>query len=62
MTLLIFRASGKMPVENDVEIILLKGTRIKSGISLRSLTGILCGPVDLFSKLEIISSISSLDV
>ena len=36
-----------------------KGTRIRSGINLSSLIGILTGPVDLYSKDLIISRTSS---
>ena len=36
-----------------------KGTRIRSGINLSSLIGILTGPVDLYTKDLIISSTSS---
>ena len=37
-------------------MILHNGTKIKSGINLSSLIGILTGPVDLFSKYLIILS------
>ena len=58
----IFSESGNFSVENDILIILQRGTRIKTGISFRSLIGILCGPVDLSSRFLIILSTSSLDM
>ena len=39
----------------DTLIMLHKGTRIRSGINLNSLIGILTGPVDLYFKDLIIS-------
>jgi hypothetical protein len=49
-TLLILRASGNFPDENELLIILHRGKIIKSGIILRRLTGMLCGPADLDSN------------
>ena len=61
-TLHILRASGNSPDEKELLIILHKGKIIKSGISLRRLTGILCGPEDLVSNWFIISITSSLEM
>jgi len=41
ITLHILIASGKIPDENELLIILQSGAKIRSGISLRRLTGIL---------------------
>ena len=59
ITLTNFKRLGKTPVIKDTLIILHKGARIRSGINLSSLIGILTGPVDLYSKDIIISSTSS---
>ena len=50
------------PVSNDILIMYARGMIIKSGINGNSFRGILVGPVDLFSRELIMSSISSLDM
>ena len=62
ITLTIFSNLGYTPVLMDKLIIKARGMMIKSGIRDSSLTGILEGPVDLFSKELITSRISSLEI
>ena len=61
ITLTIFRGSGKLPLTKDKLINLQSGTIIKSGINCKSFTGMLAGPVDLFSRTLIISNTSASD-
>ena len=62
MTFAILRASGNFPELKERFMISHKGIIIKSGIIFNNFKGMLCGPVDLFSRLEIISKTSSLDI
>ena len=61
ITLTIFRGSGKLPLTKNKLINLQSGTIIKSGINCKSFTGMLAGPVDLFSRTLIISNTSASD-
>ena len=50
ITLTNFKRLGKTPVLKETLMMLHKGTRIRSGINLSSLIGILTGPVALYSN------------
>ena len=50
ITFAIFKASGNFPVRNERLMISHGGKIIRSGIILSKSTGILFGPVDLFSS------------
>ncbi len=47
---MIFKASGKTPMENEVLIILHSGKTIISGINVSNFVGILDGPLDFYCQ------------
>ena len=59
ITMTIFRGFEKVPLTKDK--LINSGIIIKSGINFKSFTGMLAGPVDLFSRTLIISKTSSSD-
>ena len=61
ITFTIFKRLGNLPLEKDLLINPHKGFIIKSGIILRSFIGMLLGPVDLLSRVFMISRTSSSD-
>ena len=62
ITFATFKTSGKMPVEKEALIIRQSGMTIISATIFNSLRGILAGPVPLFGKVFMISSISFSDI